>query len=271
MKLSISNIAWPLTLERQVLNLLNKSNLKYIDIAPSKYFSNLKDVSHHEIESLKNYFSSYNIELAGMQSLLYELKGVNIFNSRNQRLIILAYLESTIKLAESLKVKNLVFGSAQNRNIQVKITEREKEEIALEFFLKLASIAESHNVNICLEAQPKIYNSNYLNTINEVMELIKKISHPSIKLQLDIGSMILNKEEPAKYIPNISTAVAHIHLSEPHLSPLENYSEFQTNCAQLIKNYLDNKIVCIEMLTNRAADPIQSISQSIKLAKELYE
>ena len=37
-----------------------------------------------------------------MQSLLYELKGVNIFNSRNQRLIILAYLESTIKLAESL-------------------------------------------------------------------------------------------------------------------------------------------------------------------------
>ena len=49
MKLSISNIAWNVADDDKVAELLVSLNVSYIDTAPGKYFSDIKNVNNEEI------------------------------------------------------------------------------------------------------------------------------------------------------------------------------------------------------------------------------
>ena len=53
-QLSISNIAWDAKDDLKVAQILNKHDVKYIDIAPSKYFKDFKEASITEIKQVKD-------------------------------------------------------------------------------------------------------------------------------------------------------------------------------------------------------------------------
>lgn len=69
MKLSISNIAWNVADDDKVAELLVSLNVSYIDTAPGKYFSDIKNVNNEEIIKVRQWWQDRNIQFAGMQSL----------------------------------------------------------------------------------------------------------------------------------------------------------------------------------------------------------
>ncbi len=267
MKLSISNIAWDIEIEEEVFYTLKNNSIYNIDISLSKYFNNINLISDNDIASLKSYFSSNSIEVIGMQSLLFGLDKLNIYKSSEDREFLLNHLTKTCIVAEKLNIKKLVFGSARNRNYCNKGSF--SDNIAFDFFYKLALIGKKYNLFICLEPQPKIYNSNFLTDSSETADFVRLIGNNNFKMQLDIGSMIVNKESP-ELIIKYSDLYGHIHLSEPYLKPIDRNNEKHYQFSKIITNNLTSDFITIEMLTKGVSEPINKIESSIKVAKDFY-
>ena len=84
MKLSISNIAWDASFEKQVIALLLVNNIVHLDFAPGKFFSDIENVTDEEILKVKNEWNHKGFSLVGMQSLLFGTSGLNLFDVSTQ-------------------------------------------------------------------------------------------------------------------------------------------------------------------------------------------
>jgi sugar phosphate isomerase/epimerase len=172
MNIGISNIAWDVTDDNYVLDILHEFNISTIDIAPTKYFLEPLKARESEILKIRNFWNNRNISIIGMQSLLFGTSGFNIFNGKDSRINMLLYLDVICKLGSNLGVKKLVFGSPKNRDTNG-LEEYKIKEIAQEFFLRLGDIAHKHGVVICLEPNPKEYSCNFMTNSLETLEIVE--------------------------------------------------------------------------------------------------
>lgn len=264
MALSISNIAWNPNLDRSVAELLCKHDVHYIDIAPGKYFNNLMEADTQEILSVKRFWNMRGISIIGMQSLFYGTKGFNIFGE--SYIVMLSYLDIICKTASILGARFLTFGSPKNRD-RSGLSDSETLDKALSFFYMAGKIAQNHSVVLCLEPNPKEYGANFLTTTKETYNFVKMLNHPCIKLQLDVGALILNDEKNT-VIDICSDMIGHVHISEPQLKPIGTNQDEHLVFSLVIKKLKSNKT--IEMLTADTKDPLKDIEKSLVFVKELY-
>lgn len=264
MALSISNIAWNPNLDRSVAELLCKHDVHCIDIAPGKYFNNLMEADTQEILSVKRFWNMRGISIIGMQSLFYGTKGFNIFGE--SYIVMLSYLDIICKTASILGARFLTFGSPKNRD-RSGLSDSETLDKALSFFYMAGKIAQNHSVVLCLEPNPKEYGANFLTTTKETYNFVKMLNHPCIKLQLDVGELILNDEKNT-VIDICSDMIGHVHISEPQLKPIGTNQDEHLVFSPVIKKLESNKT--IEMLTADTKDPLKDIEKSLVFVKELY-
>ena len=74
MEISISNIAWEKNNDEKVKSLLKKKNIRFIDLAPTKYINDISDFIEKDILKIKDYWNDSGIKIYGMQSLLFGVK-----------------------------------------------------------------------------------------------------------------------------------------------------------------------------------------------------
>ena len=275
MKLSISNIAWDASFEKQVIALLLVNNIVHLDFAPGKFFSDIKNVTDEEILKVKNEWNHKGFSLVGMQSLLFGTSGLNLFDVSTQTRM-LEHLKKVCHIGSLTGATRLVFGSPKNRD-RSSLDDSQTEDIALNFFFRLGEIAKEENVTVCLEANPTLYGTNFLTTTEEAAKFVRTLNHSNIKLQLDFGTIYTN-HEPAGIIEDVSEIIGHIHLSEPSMAPVTTDDPIHRDLGgslkkTITKSMLSTDILTIEMLTSNAEhaeDRIKTIESSIKLAKKLY-
>ncbi|HGJ5858862.1 MAG TPA: sugar phosphate isomerase/epimerase family protein [Arsenophonus nasoniae] len=269
MRLAISNIAWDVVEDKTVAALLNQYQVDAIDIAPGKYFSDFANTTKSEILAVKQWWQDQNIEITGMQSLLFGTTGLNMFATDAVRDTMLHYLEAVCRIGGLLGASRLVFGSPKNRD-RTGLTDNETETIAIPFFQQLGDIAQKHNVIICLEPNPTCYHANYMTTSKETIQVVKMVNHPAIKMQLDIGALVINQEDINSVLAESSTFIGHIHISEPQLTPLGEKKVNHDLIANAIKYYLPDFIVSIEMIASEKKSHIAAIERAIKIANSHY-
>jgi sugar phosphate isomerase/epimerase len=258
MKLAISNLAWDMTNNDDIYKYLNETEFKGIEIAPAKLFKNFP---LEQIEEAAEYADTikpkYNLEIASFQSIWFG-RDENIFSSDNERQILLAHTKKVIIFAEQMHCKNIVFGCPKNRAYTGVLD----FNIACAFFNEIGSFAEQHNTVIALEPNPVIYNTNFLNTTDEALAFVKKISCPGLKINLDLGTVIYNKEDIAKIFKDISL-VNHIHISEPYLSLIQK-RELHGEIAHLINTSGYNNWISIEMKMQANISDVKNTVQYVK-------
>lgn len=269
MRISISNIAWDVSEDKKILNLLKEFHIDAIDIVPGKYFRNPEITTDREINIIKNWWFKNGIEIIGMQSLLFNKSNMNIFGTKETRLIMLDYLKSICHIGNVIGAKRIVFGSPKNRNSKG-LSNKETEKIAMDFFNRLGDIAIKENVIICLEPCPVQYGCNFMNTSFETAKIVTKILHPAIKMQLDTGAINMNNEDVLKIFSNYSAYIGHIHISEPNLIPLGDGTNDHINYSKIIKKYLPKSIVSIEMLATKKETHFASIRRALMFANRVY-
>lgn len=266
MKISISNIAWDQENDIEVAKILNNEGINYVDIAPSKYFDDFKNVPKKNVIKVRDFWISRNIVPYGMQSLLFKQNHLNLFDQDSQ-IEMLDYLENVFKIASLLEIKKLVFGSPRNRDSSV-VESSSINRIATEFFYRLGEIAKKYDLTICLEPNPEIYGCNFLINSKQVLSFVKKLDHPNIRMQLDTGALIINNEDITEVLANSMGYIGHIHLSEPNLVELGKTQNKNSYFSEHIKKHLDSMIVSIEML--KQEDTLKAISDSIMFANKHY-
>lgn len=250
-------------------DLLERSAVSQIDLAPGKYIKNFQLVDTGDCEAVKVWWQQRGITFAGMQSLLYGTEGLNMFGPTEVQEEMLQHFSSICRIGDALDARRLVFGSPKNRD-RTGYSDNEALIVGCEFFLKLASIAQSYGVIICLEPNPTYYGANFMTTTPETAAVVQQVNHPCIRLQLDTGSMCMNDEDPELICSLYKDLVGHVHISEPRLKPVGSGECDHSASAKAIATHLPNAIVTIEMLTRSDNAPLETIASSIRFTKDHY-
>lgn len=269
MRISISNIAWDVHLDSEVAALLGKYGIDAIDVAPGKYFTDFNRVPLQEVHKVRQWWEDRGIGITGMQSLLFGTQGLNLFAGQSSQQAMLEHLTGVCRVAAGLGASKLVFGSPKNRD-RSGVAEAEVMPIAREFFSRLGDIAALHSVVICLEPNPKCYGANFMTTTRETAEVVSRVAHPAIRMQLDTGALTLNGESVEELVPAFHELIAHIHASEPQLVTLGDGGTEHARIAKIIEQTLPNRVVCIEMLPANEEAPLAAIERAVTLAVTHY-
>ena len=216
MRLSISNIGWTENDDNVVYQFMKEYGYSGLEIAPTRIFP-VSPYDHLKEATIwsKELYQRYGFSVPSMQSIWYG-RQEKIFGTVEERQVLLDYTKQAIDFAHAIGCKNLVFGCPRNRVIP----EDGDWKIAVEFFKELGDYALSKNTVIGMEANPPIYNTNFINDTKSALELIQEVNSEGFKLNLDVGTMIYNNESLSELIGNVKY-INHVHISEPNLKPIE--------------------------------------------------
>lgn len=214
MKLSASNIGWTQEQDESVWQRLKALGYQGLEIAPTRVFP------QRPYENLPGaalfagvMYQQYGLAVCSMQSIWFGQAG-SIFEPAEAKALE-GYTAEAVEFAAACRCRNLVFGCPRNRSVPEGRTAAEAEP----FFARLGWLAGRRGAVIALEANPPLYNTNFLNTTAEAFALAKKLSSPGIGVNLDVGAMIENGERPSDFAGGMQL-VSHVHISEPGLAPI---------------------------------------------------
>lgn len=260
MKKSISNIAWKQEYDEEMYQLLRDIGYEGIEIAPTRIFQSNPYERLDEAKQWKEEVTKkYDLEISSMQSIWYG-RTENLFNSEEEYNTLIEYTKKAVDFASVIQCNNLVFGCPKNRSVG----QGQNTECAVPFFKEIGDYAYSKGTVIGMEANPTIYNTNYINTTKEALDLIHRVDSKGFKLNLDFGTIIQNNESVDILSGDIDK-INHIHISEPNLQMIKKRESHQ-KLAALLKDYYRG-FVSIEMGTQ---DDIESIKKVMLYVKEIF-
>lgn len=244
MQISISNIAWDEEDDAQMYSYLEKLGFDGIEIAPTRIW---KENPYDHLKEAQEYrqmlWEKYHLKISSMQSIWFG-RTERIFGTQEERKELIEYTKKALEFANMLGCENLVFGCPRNRNV-FEGCDVDIDVVASDFFGQLAECAEKNHTVLAMEANPPIYNTNYMNTTIQAYELVKQINHRGFKLNYDLGTVIHNQESLTD-IACFAKEINHAHISEPGLKPI-NIGEMQKAlCIQLNEKGYE-RFVSLEM------------------------
>ena len=261
MKLSISNIGWDASADKQMYNKLSELDFQGLEIAPTRIFptnpyENL-DQSKTWAEDLHK---EYDLSIPSMQSIWYG-RQEKLFGTDADRDALMAYTKKAIGFAASIGCHNLVFGCPKNRMLPPDAD----PGIAKDFFASIADYAQNSGTSIGLEANPPIYGTNYINTTVEALALIHELDKPSFRLNLDVGTMVENGES-VDILAGQVKYIGHVHISEPYLKPV-NKRPLHQELADLLRAEGYSGFVSIEM---GKTEDLAVLHEKMAYVKEIF-
>jgi len=241
MELSISNIAWDKEWDASVYQRMQMCGYGGLEIAPTRIFPEKPYENCKEATSwAKQLKEEYGFKVPSMQSIWFG-RNEKLFGTKEERNALLEYTKQAILFASAIGCDNLVFGCPRNRYL----LEGADETTGIAFFKEIGEYALSHGTTIGMEANPPIYNTNYINDTCLALELIKQVDSKGFLLNLDMGTMIENQESIEVLKGNVHL-INHIHISEPGLKPIQERKLHQELKEVLVEEGY-KKYVSIEM------------------------
>lgn len=263
MKLCFSNIAWNEEENNKIINLFFKENINYIEYAPKLIFKN-KNIKNNAF-NIRKFWNKKKILLYSMQSILYEVEDAYIFGNTKQQKIFYLEVKKKIYLAKKLGTKLIVFGSPNSK----KTFGRSKMKLDILFeknIKKIIKICEELKIILCLEANPMIYDTKYLTHTDQALKFVKKINSKYLKLNLDLGTIISNKENYTKIIKKNISHIGHVQISCPKLkNPLFYKKTIKNFINELNKNQYSN-VISVEFVRESKSN-FNNIVKLIKLIR----
>lgn len=213
MKLSISHIAWSAEHDAEMYKFLGHHHFTGLEIAPTRIFPQSPyDRLDEAAEYSRMLNDIYGLTISSIQSIWYG-RSESIFGSDEDRRFLVAYTKQAIQFAEAINCCNMVFGCPRNRNIPGP----EYRPIAIDFFREIGAYAAEHGTVLAIEPNPPYYNTNFINTTADALDICREIGSDGIKVNVDLGTSI-NYGEDLDFINENIGLVNHIHISEPLLA-----------------------------------------------------
>lgn len=272
MKLAISNIAWTAQEDEAVYAMMNRYGYTGLEIAPTRFF---ETDPYEDLERVKDWRGVFGAEtgfdIPSMQSIWFG-RQEKLFADAHQRQVLLAYTKKAVDFASAVRCANLVFGSPKNRAVP-DVSDRASWGRGVDFFRDLGRYANEKNTVIGMEANPAIYGTNYINTTQEAVSLIREVGSAGFLLNLDAGTMIENRE-PVELLAGSAGLINHVHISEPFLKPIVmdgGRRSFHGELAAFLRESSYRGYVSVEMgKTQDSAGRISMLDEILAYGKEMF-
>ncbi len=273
MKLSISNIGWEAEYNEQVYGLMKTYGFSGVEIAPTIWVPK-KPYEADGVEKAKNIAAKlkedYGFVVPSMQSILFG-RQEKIFEDEEGRNALFDYMKQALNYAAAIGCKNLVFGCPKNRSIPDALLCNDAAVDAIErgFFKELGKYAASVGTVLAMEANPPIYNTNYMNGTERALNLVERMDSKGFLLNLDVGTMV-NNEESVKLLDGRVALINHVHISEPGLKVIKVRPLHRELKAVLTDGGYD-RFISIEVGKNNLGDkPLESIEKMMEYVAKIF-
>lgn len=270
MKLAISNIGWTNEEESAVAEYLQSAGVKYVEIAPTKRWTEPTAATDAEINEYKEWWAKYDITVVAFQSMLFAHPEYTLFGSDEDRDITEKYIADFIVLAGKMGAGRMVFGSPKNRQRGM-MSLQGANAIANGFFDRLGGIALDNNTVLCLEPNAPQYNCDFITTATEGLTLVQDVDNKGFELHLDIACMTLAGDNVTESIQNASEHLKHFHISSPMLEQVEDRDDVaHRDAAQALRDIQYDGFVSIEMRPGNAGTNVDRVKKAITFAQDIY-
>jgi D-psicose/D-tagatose/L-ribulose 3-epimerase len=267
-KLAVSNIAWDPSADAAAAALLLREGARGVEIAPTKWRDAPFEAPAADVSALRRGWEERGLPIVALQSLLFGRPDLQLFGTESERAALLDHLRKAADFAAAVGARSLVFGSPKNRMRRGK-SMREAMTIACDSFRALASHAREREVVFCIEANPPDYGCDFITRTSEAAELCRLVDDPALRVNADLGGMILAGEDPADAVANAGSLVGHVHASEPQLAELSSSAAHERAGSALAeRNY--GGWISIEMRTPPATEQMPALARAIRLATAAY-
>jgi D-psicose/D-tagatose/L-ribulose 3-epimerase len=266
-KLAASNIAWEPAENDAAAQLLARESLAGVELAPTKWRDDPYATPSSDVLHYRRYWEDRGLKVISLQSLLFGKPELHLFGTDASRVALLDYLKRSIDFAATLGATALVFGSPRNR-LRGDLPLTDAMHVATEFLHALGEHARPLGPLFCVEANPPGYGCDFITTTSEAVELCRRVNHPNVRVNADLGGMIMADEDPKTELIAAGSFIGHAHASEPQLAELGSPS-MHRKAAEGLREIAYDRWISIEMRAP-GGDNVAALERAIRKAKSAY-
>lgn len=261
LKLAVSNIAWESKNDENVAKFLCRNGIRWIEVAPTRYFPNPTDVEIQKFTALRKSWENFEISISSIQSLLFNQPSLQLFGNLNSRIKLRKHLLALSDICSALGASAMVFGAPKNR-IRGSLSVKEAYLMANLVFKEMEDSWKNRETFLAFEANPKEYGCDFITKTSEALQFVKESNLQFLKWHLDTACTELGGESTIELLESTAELPAHIHLSERNLAPLQKFRlNFYSEILDILRDRQYNGYIVLEMRnTNSLSDVFDSIS-----------
>ncbi len=272
MKISICNElfqGWPI---ERVFEYAAQLGYDGVEIAPYTLADSVTEISLPRRKAIQRTAEKSGIEIVGLHWLLVKPEGLSV-NHPDEiiRIRTQEYMEALIHFCADIGGKLLIHGSPHQRTIQHEWDFKESWNRARETFEACLETARKRNVIYCIEPLSRI-STNFINTVEEALRLVKEIRHPNFKMIFDCRHALAQENSVTEALIQAldSRMLCHVHINDANgRGPGFGETKFMPILKTLIKNnyrgYLSVEVYHFD------PDPQTIASRSIGYLKGILE
>ncbi len=207
------NISWP-----EQCRMIAALGYKGIEVAPFTISDNLAKVPAAVFDRMRREAEDQGLEVIGLHWLLARTQGLHLTSPDPAvRSATAEYLRLLGRVCHRLGGKILVFGSPVQRNLADGVSPDDGMRYAAEVFREVMPELQSLSVQLCVEPLTP-QETNFLNTCDEAMQLIRMVGHPDIRLHQDVKAMLGAETRPLPaLIHEYRDICGHFHVNDSNL------------------------------------------------------
>lgn len=267
MKIAISNIAWEPAENEAVWALLQQRGIYGLEVAPALVSTEFTSV---DATVYTHTIAHYGLQVVAAQALLFGRPDLVLFGSPEARVALGQHLRRMIDFLHWLGGSTAVFGSPKNR-LTNGLSSENVQAIATDFFGSLGEYAAKKGIVLALEPNPRGYGADFVTTTAEAVALAKTINNPGFTAHLDVGSLIMNNEDPGLASVLAMPWINHVHVSEPNLAPVGlDHESTHRIVAEQLREHNYQGWVSVEMKKNETGSNIPAIMRALDFVQSIY-
>lgn len=189
-----------------------------IEVAPFTIAVNAADIPASTISEMRKTAEGHGLQIIGLHWLLAKTTGLHLTSPDEAvRRTTSRYLETLAGLCSGLGGHVLVFGSPMQRNLQPGVTTEQAISYAADVFRTAAKTFSDLGVTLCFEPlTPK--ETDFINTCEQAVSLIRMVDHPSMKLHQDVKAMLgAETDSIPVLVERYRDICGHFHVNDTNL------------------------------------------------------
>jgi sugar phosphate isomerase/epimerase len=185
-----------------------------LEIAPFTLAPRITDVSAEQRRTLRRQAEEAGLHVIGLHWLLAKTEGFHLTSPDAEvRQRTADYLGELARCSRDLGGDMMVFGSPAQRRIPAGATTEQAAEWAADTFRRAAPRFAESGVQLCLEplSPPE---ADFINTIDEALDLLARIDHPNFTLHLDVKAMSTESRPTPDLVRRHGGRAGHFHAND---------------------------------------------------------
>ena len=243
-----------------------------IEIAPFTLADSVTEISSRRRKEIRLAAERNGIEIVGLHWLLVKPEGLSI-NHPDEiiRIRTQEYIEALIHFCADIGGRLLLHGSPHQRTVKEGWDFKESWNYAKDTFEVIVKMAHKRNVLYCIEPLTRS-NTNFINTVDEALRMVKEVNHPNLKMMFDCRSASAQE----KSVPEgLFRALKSGHLRHVHVNDASGRGPGfgETRFAPILRALVENDYkgyISVEVF-QFDPDPQTIASRSIGYLKGILE